>query len=50
MGFILAVIGGFITYGSNKLIKILNISEDKELIVKTIGLITAVADVLKLWV
>lgn len=48
MGYILAIVGGILTYGSKRIIKLFNLSENKELIIKLIGLTIAAVGCLKI--
>ncbi|MCX7694148.1 MAG: hypothetical protein N2Z71_00320 [Caloramator sp.] len=48
MGYILAIVGGILTYGSIRIIKLFNLSENKELIIKLIGLTIAAVGCLKI--
>ncbi|WP_156897855.1 MULTISPECIES: hypothetical protein [Caloramator] len=48
MGYILAVVGGILTYGSKKIVKLFNFSQNKELIIKLIGLTIAAIGCLKI--
>ncbi|WDC83537.1 hypothetical protein PL321_12630 [Caloramator sp. mosi_1] len=48
MGYILAVFGGILTYGSKRIVKMFNLNKNKELIIKLIGLIIATLGCLKI--